>query len=204
MRSFIAPLVAFALTASVGCNNGGGFAGGGGNEQAPGAAKEEGDENQDPKPKNKSTTQTAAAAGTATDVETDDPKAGAGAPSYAVADGRFKAWTVPQIPSEKEDYQVFIQVTLPSGGGAQSVAKTDLSGLIKGSDGFEQKIEQAFDKIPGPIPIAVPFDPRGKFEVKGGVATLSFFVPYAPRHESDTITVRSKVLNEDATLTINY
>lgn len=199
----LAPLAALALTVSVGCNNGGGFASGG-NDPATGEAKEEPEEDPGPKKKGKGTTTTAPAAGTATDVGTTGDQKADAAPAYAVKEGRFKAWTVPQIPADKQDYQFFVQVTLPPNVNPQTLSKTDLSGLVRGSDGFELKLEKTFEPLPKAVPIEVPFDPRGKFEVKGNVATLSFFVPYAPKHDSDTITVHSKSLNEDATLTIDY
>ncbi len=198
----LAPLVAFALTLSVGCNNSD-FSGGG--DQAPEKSKSEPDENASPGKKTKPQTSPEPASGTSSNPDAaDDSHATASAPARAVKDGRFKAWSEPAAPLDKQDYQLFIQMTLPPNVNPQSVAKTDLSGLVKGSDGFEFRIEKAFELIPGPIPIAVPFDPRGKFEVKGNVATLSFFVPYAPRHASDTLSVHSNVLNEDASLTVEF
>lgn len=203
VASFAAALV---LTVSVGCNNSE-FAGGG--SKAPAETKAEKKKQDDdalPVTKTKTdtaTTTTTSDFPTATDANTGTTTA-SDAPTTAVTAGSFKAWANPASPREGEDYTIFIEVTLPSAAVAQSYRKEDLSGLLRGTDGYEQAIEASFAPIPPPIPIVPPWDPRGTFQVTGNFARISFMVPGAARKVSDTIIIHSNVLNENQTVTLVF
>ncbi len=192
------PLFAvFALTVAVGCNSSD-FAGGG--SKAPSDSKAE------PKPKTKTPqsgdgnpadTATATHAGTSGDT-------GSTAPTTAVTAGSFKAWAEPANPVDDQDYTIFIEVKLPPGIVPTSYTKEDLSGLLVGTDQYQQAIEASFAPIPGPLPIIPPWQPRGTFNVTGNVARISFMVPGAESKVKDTINIKSRALNESQTVSIVF
>lgn len=135
------------------------------------------------------------------------------APTEAVTVGSFTAWADPANPAERQDYTIFIEVKLPSNGSPLSYTKEDLSGLLIGTDGYTQAIEQSFAPIQmATLPFDVPFqpssqptfDPKGQFVVNGNIAKISFMVPGADRKVQDTIQIRSKLLNESQTVSLVF
>lgn len=192
---------ALILTASVGCNSSE-FSGSGGGKAPSTTKTEKKKSDDDALPVTKTKTDTAYETGTqpaeATQTVASD------APPSAVTAGSFKAWANPASPREDEDYTIFIEVTLPANVSPQSYTKEDLSGNLRGTDGYQQAIERSFAPIPGPLPIIPPFDPRGIFQVSGKLARISFVVPGAASHVSDTITIHSNALNESQTVALVF
>ncbi len=198
------PLLAIlALNVAVGCNSSD-FSGGG--SKAPSQSKTE--KQTEPKAKTKSRTPPS---GDGNPVETDtgtdagtSGDTGSTAPPTAATAGSFKAWADPANPADDQDYTIFIEVKLPPGVSPTSYTKEDLSGLLVGTDHYEQAIEASFAPIPGPLPIIPPWQPRGTFQVAGNVARISFMVPGAASKVRDTINIRSQVLNESQTVSIVF
>jgi hypothetical protein len=118
---------------------------------------------------------------------------GFGMPSSgrAVTKGSFAAWTDPEDPSPGEDYKIIILVKLPDR--ISKYRASDLTGMVIGSDRYRQS-------IPGPEYL------RGTnyLPVEDGVAQLIVKVPGADRLVKDTIKIRSKLLNEEQDLDIEF
>jgi hypothetical protein len=108
----------------------------------------------------------------------------------AIVKGSFTVWTVPDDPEPYQDYLIIIQVRLPKK--TREYARDDLSGLVVGTDTYEQT-------LPG-----FGF-PRGRLlPVKDDVAQLAVPVPGAERLVKDTITVESKLLKEKQKIEIVF
>lgn len=110
----------------------------------------------------------------------------------AVTKGSFTAWTVPEDPGEDEDYLIVIQIAVPER--VRRYPVRDLSGLVTGTDGYRQKI---------------PGSRRGFLPKKDDRAQLVIPVPGArklPNGERvrDTIRIRSRILEEQQTLEIEF
>lgn len=108
-----------------------------------------------------------------------------------VTKGSFAAWTEPEDPTPGEDYKIVILVKLPDR--LNKYRASDLSGMVIGTDRYSQS-------IPGPEFL------RGNsyLPVQDGVAQLVVKVPGADRLVKDTIRLRSKLLNEEQDLEIEF
>ena len=135
-------------------------------------------------------------------------------PKHAVIAGNFAAWWIPkkerygetveagQLPRVGQDYYITVQLELPKD--QKSLRVTDLSGDIIGSDGYKQNIPDR----------AWIYDGVGKLErvlghrllkVTDGHLQIVFKVPGAGKPDvQDTITVRSKTLDEEQTITLVF
>lgn len=107
-------------------------------------------------------------------------------PKSAVSKGSFTVWTVPEDPEPWQKYKIIIQVKLPSG--MERYRKTDLAGMMIGSDGYRQTIPDRF----------------AEFTVQDGVAYLTVDVPGAAVLVRDRIEIRSKRLRETQTLELVF
>ncbi len=105
----------------------------------------------------------------------------------AVTKGSFTAWTVPADPKPGKDYLVVIQIRLPET--VKRYSSRDLSGTVIGTDGYIQR-------IPGKAKRYLP--------LKDHQAQISIEVPGAERLVEDTISIRSRRLNEQQTLKIVF
>lgn len=115
----------------------------------------------------------------------------ADAPEHAITRGSFTVWTEPEDPRPRQDYEIHIAVTLPSG--TQNYTYGDLSGWVIGTDNYKREIgpdarpdEQRFN----------PLWPRDKFDFNGQTATVVMVIPGAIRLVKDRIEVTSKLLSE--------
>lgn len=101
--------------------------------------------------------------------------------------GKFTAWTVPADPLPFQPYFIVIEVAYPKTADKKQIRarNNDLSGTIVGTDNYRQSIEQTGQVIPRVSQIVIP-------------------VPGAERYVRDTITIRSKLLEETQELTITF
>ena len=124
-----------------------------------------------------------------------------------VSKGSFSAWTVPEDPEPRKDYMIVIRIRLPEKTNLYRIS--DLSGKVEGSDFYVQHL---------------PFDPSRKelaarSERSGQIVTLrasdrlrvikdhvQIMIPVKGGDTlvRDTIHVRSRMLNEDQRLEIEF
>tara|TARA_R110002072_G_scaffold238769_2_gene396168 strand:+ start:7922 stop:9070 length:1149 start_codon:yes stop_codon:yes gene_type:complete len=124
-----------------------------------------------------------------------------------VSKGSFSAWTVPEDPEPGKDYMIVIRIRLPESTKLYRI--TDLSGKVEGSDTYIQHL---------------PFDPElrkysARSERNGQVVELrsssrlrvinnhvQVMIPVMGGDNlvRDTIYVRSRMLNEDQKLEIEF
>jgi hypothetical protein len=124
-----------------------------------------------------------------------------------VSKGSFSAWTVPEDPEPRKDYMIVIRIKLPEKTRLYRIS--DLSGKVEGSDDYVQHL---------------PFDPERKdldarSEVGGQITRLrsSSRLRVIKNHVQlmipvkggdtlvrDTIHVRSRMLDEDQKLEIEF
>jgi hypothetical protein len=126
-----------------------------------------------------------------------------------VSKGSFSAWTVPEDPEPRKDYMIVIRIKLPESTKLYRIS--DLSGKVEGSDNYIQHL---------------PFDPQKKnqnldarSEVGGQIVRLrsssrlrvikdhvQIMIPVLGGDNliRDTIYVRSRLLNEDQKLEIEF
>jgi hypothetical protein len=134
-------------------------------------------------------------------------------PKNAVRKGSFSAWTIPiaqrfgekpqagDSPRPGQSYFIVIQVQVPEGRRTYKVS--DLSGKIVGTDGYQQLIPaQAFVQ-----------DKSGKvtraqigrlLPIIDGVVQILIQVPGADALVKDTVSVKSRSLNEQQTLELVF
>ncbi|MGE0173582.1 MAG: hypothetical protein AB7T49_12365 [Oligoflexales bacterium] len=117
------------------------------------------------------------------------PEVSQNVPEKAVTKGSFSAWTEPFDPKPGKDYDIVIEVRLPDG--TSGYKKSDLSGQLIGTDGYEQEI--------GEFP-----EPVEEFSVQGTKAQLRIEVPGAQKKVRDVIQIRSKLLKEEQSLEIVF
>lgn len=135
-------------------------------------------------------------------------------PAHAVTKGSFSAWTVPKDPEPGANYDIVIQVRLPEKfvkNGRYKVG--DVTGVVKGTDGYELPIRFNSGKLIRPEDGEVSFMIRGrngrytpaKAVVQAdGVLQLSIVIPGAAQLVRDTIRIESRVLKEKQTLEIVF
>ena len=126
-----------------------------------------------------------------------------------VSKGSFSAWTVPEDPEPRKDYMIVIRIKLPESTKLYRIS--DLSGKVEGSDDYIQHL---------------PFDPNRKnqdldarSEVGGQIIRLrsssrlrviknhvQIMIPVLGGDNliRDTIYVKSRMLNEDQKLEIEF
>ncbi|MCA9116898.1 MAG: hypothetical protein KDA79_17585, partial [Planctomycetaceae bacterium] len=133
----------------------------------------------------------------------------------AITKGSFTAWTIPEDPEPKDSYLIVIQIRLPEG--TRRYRASDLSGFIKGTDGFTQAIP--WDRFYPTNAIVLrgstmrPINARSYLPIKDGVAQLAIKV-LPPNYEEarkrgittvqDTIMIQSRRLAEKQTLSIEF
>ena len=110
-------------------------------------------------------------------------------PAAAITKGSFTVWTEPEQPRPRQDYFIVVRVNLPPN--IVDYPKTDLSGGIIGTDNYSRDIHS----IARPAYIL-----RDRFEAFGNYAELRAWVPGAEFLVKDTITIRSKMLDEEQTI----
>ncbi len=108
-----------------------------------------------------------------------------------VTKGSFTAWTEPEDPRPGEDYKIIILVKLPDR--VNRYRLSDLTGMVIGTDRYRQS-------IPGPEMLRR----TDYLPIKQGVAQLVVTVPGADRLVKDTIRLKSKLLNEEQELDIEF
>ncbi|MDA9951030.1 hypothetical protein N9D31_00515 [Oligoflexaceae bacterium] len=124
-------------------------------------------------------------------------------PLNAVTEGSFTAYTIPETPQPLQNYTIVIEVRLPSN--LSVYDKSDLSGRVIGTDDYTQEIggssSSATDLLSG-------FTSNGlngeSFSFSGSVGTLRVTVPGAQNLVKDTIQIRSSILQESQTLTLEF
>jgi hypothetical protein len=144
--------------------------------------------------------------------KTDDPANSSGVllkipeGGLAVTKGSFTAFTIPARPTERQSYLIVIEVKLPEG--VKTYRVSDLSGKVKGSDGYEQK-----------LPIDSRFRSAAKYPGKGKILELKsdtvlnvennrvqiiIRVPGGARLVRDEISIRSRRLRESQELELIF
>lgn len=110
-------------------------------------------------------------------------------PDGAVTKGSFTAWTEPQNPQPGQRYTIVVQIK-----GLENLERfprCDLSGTVIGTDGYK-------DSFGGPTE-------HGDFPVKDQTVRLPVeVVPGAAELVKDTIQIKSKLLNEEQQIEINF
>lgn len=117
----------------------------------------------------------------------------------AVTKGSFTAWTEPKNPVEGQPYKIIIEIRIPKD--VVRYRSSDLSGFVLGTDGWKQK-----------LPIDTRLAPGGTASSRNGktfVLRRNAYLPVvdrkvqlivgvlgAERLVRDTITVKSRLLNE--------
>ena len=144
-------------------------------------------------------------AGTGTDVATaqgqgeDEQTEVPGGGSNAVTVGSFTAWTIPEDPRPGQDYALVIELKLPEG--TKTYRREDLTGLVRGSDGY-------LVRIPNGMEYNGQFWVRPRrlpaFRRTGDHARIMLFVRGAQRLVVDRIAVGSRLLDEQQQLEITF
>ncbi len=112
-------------------------------------------------------------------------------PDSAITKGSFTVWTEPEDPAPYEKYNVIVQVKLDKN--IDSYSKSDLAGHLVGTDGYQQ-----------PLGRYGVFDSLKHYPDKGYARLTSRFVPGTYAGVKDTITIKSDILNETQTITIEF
>jgi hypothetical protein len=144
--------------------------------------------------------------------KTDDPANSSGVllkipeGGLAVTKGSFTAFTIPARPIERQSYLIVIEIKLPEG--VKTYRVSDLSGKVKGSDGFDQKLP-----IDSRFPSAAKYPSKGKIlqlksdtvlDVEGNRAQIIIRVPGGARLVRDEISIRSRRLRESQELELIF
>ncbi|WP_166819760.1 hypothetical protein [Thalassoroseus pseudoceratinae] len=112
-------------------------------------------------------------------------------PPQALKKGSFAVWTEPRDPIPKEPYYIIIDVDISSlDKKLKSYPKRDLSGSVVGTDNYEQDFGGRRE--------------RGNLPIVDEHVRMKVLVPGAARLVRDTIKVKSKLLNEEQTITIVF
>jgi hypothetical protein len=114
-------------------------------------------------------------------------------PEDAVVKGSFRVWTIPADPAPLQDYQIHIDIKLPSN--VNNYTKQDLSGRVTGTDGYQQTIGRDADDMG---------EMTQQFEALQGRATLVISVPGALNLVKDTININSTILSEEQDIEIVF
>lgn len=125
----------------------------------------------------------------------------------AVTKGSFTAFTIPAKPKANESYTIVIEIRVPKS--TRKYRVSDLSGLVVGSDGYEQKLP--FDSR---APYATGYPIKNEqveritgdsvLDVVDNRVQLLIKVPGAAQLVKDQIRIRSKRLSEEQTLTLVF
>jgi hypothetical protein len=124
-----------------------------------------------------------------------------------VSAGSFSAWTVPKDPGPGEDYKIVIMVKVPSKRTVYPIS--DLSGVVIGTDGFRLEIpfgrfrERYGTRITRLNQLVFPRR-SDRVRVVDGSVQIVVDIPGATRLVKDTIEVKSRMLDEDQTLEIEF
>lgn len=148
-------------------------------------------------------------------------------PANAVKKGAFTFFTVPQSPAAGEDYVLYMKASFPTSVGTYEAS--DLFVYIRGQDGYEvfftesmayswERLSplyryeaEAGDKVgvhPFDSSVAVlKFEKLSHFKVVGTEqkeAILAIHMPGGPSPLSQTVTVRSLLLNQSQTVSLRF
>lgn len=108
-------------------------------------------------------------------------------PGYAQTKGSFSAWAEPRNPRPGEEYNIVVLIKLPGKSGKYKAS--DLTGFVKGTDNYDQKIRYKSNQT---------------FPVEDGTVKILIQVPGAARLVRDTVQVESKMLHEKQTFEIVF
>lgn len=123
-------------------------------------------------------------------------------PPDAIVQGSFTVWPEPRVPAEWQNYDIHIQVKLPSN--TTTYDRLDLSGTLTGTDGFTQEINGTAFSSNWVLGWPVPGKQSFTFVSGSGVAELVMHIPGAKRGVNDTIQVRSNLLNESQSISVTF
>ncbi|MFN5907668.1 MAG: hypothetical protein ACK6D6_20720 [Planctomyces sp.] len=125
----------------------------------------------------------------------------------AVTKGSFTAFTIPANPQPRQAYSIVIEVKLPDD--VKKYRVSDLSGKVKGTDGYEQKLP--YDtRTPGASGYPVPgggikrLETSTTLDVVKNKVQIVIRVPGGARLVKDVITIRSRRLKEDQELELIF
>ncbi len=130
------------------------------------------------------------------------PKSG-----LAVTKGSFTAFTIPAKPRPRQSYSIVIEIRVANG--VKKFRVSDLSGQVRGSDGYVQKLP--FDSR-SPSASGYPvendtiktLDNSTVLDVVNNRVQLVIKVPGAAQLVKDEIRIRSKRLREEQVLTLVF
>jgi len=118
-----------------------------------------------------------------------------------VTQGSFRAWAEPPNPRLGQNYNIVIEVTLPTN--TTSYQQSDLTGGLTGTDGYRQSIgpnASNFHTDGRVVPVNQSFEFNG-----GPTARLRIPVPGAATPATvDTVDIRSNLLSEQQRLKIVF
>jgi hypothetical protein len=138
-------------------------------------------------------------------------------PANAVTKGSFTAWTTPiytagfpkrfgdpdpkpgESPRPRQPYHITIQIKVPVS--RKTYNLRDLTGLIVGTDGYNQRIPEHTYVL---MPDGALVQPRGNVRVKDGMVQIVVLVPGAVALVRDTIEISSRLLDEEQTLELVF
>lgn len=108
-------------------------------------------------------------------------------PESAITRGSFTVWTEPEQPLPRVPYDIIIQVKLPPS--AKFYRLNDLTGFVKGTDGYQKQIR---------------YTPNERRGVKDGFVQVNVRIPGAAQLVKDVIQIRSRLLDEEQTIEIIF
>jgi hypothetical protein len=108
-------------------------------------------------------------------------------PSTAVTKGSFTVWTDPEDPNPGQNYDIVIQVKLPSS--VKTYRLRDLEGNVRGTDRYFK---------------AIQYPSTERRTVQDGVVQVRVQIPGAAVLVRDTIKIRSQLLKEEQTIEIVF
>jgi hypothetical protein len=112
----------------------------------------------------------------------------------ATVKGNFVVWTVPTSPAPNEPYKVMIRLSLLN---ASAYDREELSGSVVGSDGFRGDIQEGIGGVR-----MEEWQPT--VEVFGNYMLKTVPMPGATETTRDVVTVRSRTLQEEQTLALDF
>ena len=136
-------------------------------------------------------------------------------PKNAVQAGSFAAWWIPkverygekvepgQLPRVGQDYRIFVQIRVPEDRKVLKVS--DLSGEIVGTDGYRQLIPDRAWVMDDDGKLVRAAGARSYLHAHDGAVEIVFKVQGAGKAGiRDTISIRSRILDEEQTLTLEF
>ena len=134
------------------------------------------------------------------------------APSNAVSEGRFTAWTIPipkrrgdtpqpgDAPREGQDYHIVLEIQLPKT--VRRYSASDLQGVVIGTDGYRLKLPfRTWYYVDGQLR---PVRPGGRLPIVDHRVQILVHVPGAERLVRDRIMLGSRVLAETQRLELVF